>query len=120
MDPSLDIFGLTHRYLDGAVALDDVQEWLVPRLGIFLVDPHATASELAGLLELGFADIAAGEADEGELRELVSAFLRENESIQLASEQWTAATNVTVSIEGLFVGSPEAAFSQSEPMLVGI
>ena len=106
MDLSLDIFGVTHRYLEGGLTLDDVQEWLVPRLGSFLVDPDCTASQLAGLFELCFADIAAGEADEDELRDLISDFLRANETIMLASAVRTTTSNATVSIQPLFVGPP--------------
>ena len=112
MDPSLDIFGVTHRYLEGDLTLDDLQEWLVPRLGSFLVDPHCTASELAGLLELCFADIAAGEADEDELRGLISDFLRANETIVLASASavQTATTNATVSIQPIFAGTLRSTY----------
>ena len=102
------------------MALDDVQEWLVPRLGIFLVDLHCTASELAGLLELGFADVAMGEADEEELRDLISDFLRANETIQLASAVRTTTGNATAPLEPLFVGTPESAFNSLEPLSVGI
>lgn len=119
MDASLDIFGVTHRYLDGDLALDDVQEWLVPHLGIFLVDLHSTASELAGLLEVGFADVAAGETDEEELRQLIGDFLRANETIQLASAVQTTTSNATAVLEPLFVGTPESDFNPLEPLSVG-
>ena len=119
MDPSLGIFGITHRYLEGGLTLDDVQEWLVPRLGSFLVDPHCTASELAGLLELCFADIAAGEADEDELRDLISDFLRANETIMLASAVRTTTSNATVPVQPLFVGPPQSTFSPFEPLPAG-
>ena len=111
MDDSLDILRIARDYVDGTISLDDVQEWLVPRLGIFLADPHSTASELAGLLELGFADIAADEADEREFRDLISGFFREHDSIQLPSEVQTAAANSTVSIETVIAGTRERTFS---------
>ena len=110
MDLSLDIFGVTHRYLAGDLTLDDLQEWLVPRLGGFLVDPHCTASELAGLLELCFADIAAGEADEDELRDLIGDFIRTNDTIVLASAVRATTGNAMTSIEPLFVGTPQSTF----------
>ena len=106
MDDSLDILRIARDYVDGTISLDDVQEWLVPRLGIFLADPRSTASQLAGLFELGFADIAAGEADEDELRELVKECLRENETIQLAGAELTATSNSAVAIGTLFIGKP--------------
>jgi hypothetical protein len=110
VDPSLDIFGVTHRYLERDLTLDDLQEWLVPRLGAFLVDPHSTASELAGLLELCFADTAAGEADENELRDLIDDFIRTNSTIVLASPVQTGTSNAMTSIEQLFVGTPQSTF----------
>ena len=106
MDPALDIFKVAHRYREGDLTLDDVQEWLVPRLGVFLADARSTASRLAGLFELGFADISAGEAVEDELRELVKEFLRENETIQLAGAELTTTSNSAVAIGTLFIGKP--------------
>lgn len=119
MDDSLDILRIARDYVDGTISLDDVQEWLVPRLGIFLADPHSTASELAGLLELGFADIAAGEADEREFRDLISGFFREHDSIQLPSAVRTDTSNTTVSVETFVAGTPQGAFSQIELTPVG-
>lgn len=112
MDPSLDIFGIAHRYLEGDLTLDGLQEWLVPRLGSFLVDPHCTASELAGLMELCFADIGAGEADEEELRGLIGDFLRANETIVLASASAvrTTTSNATALIQPIFAGTLRSTY----------
>ncbi len=120
VNSSLDIFKVTYRYLEGSLTLDAVQEWLVPRLGIFLVDPRSTPSQLAGLLELGFADIAAGEADEEELRALIGDFLRENETIELASVLRTASGNAMMSLQPLFAGPPpQFTFSPFQPLPAG-
>jgi hypothetical protein len=119
VDPSLDIFRVAHCYLEGDLTLDDLQEWLVPRLGIFLVDPHCTASELAGLLEVCFADIAAGEADEDEVRDLIGDFLRTNEMIVLANVVRTTTSNARASIQPLFAGIPRSTFNPFEPLPAG-
>ncbi len=102
MDSSLDIFRVTHRYLERDLDLDSVQEWLVPRLGMFLSDSRSTAANLAGLLELGFADISADESDENELRALVGEFLRENDVIEWGSAIQSTATNAVATVGTLF------------------
>lgn len=83
MDEALDIFRITRDYLERRLSLDAVQEWLVPRLGIYLGDIGSTGADLAGVLELGFADVAAGEASEDELRNSLDAFIRENAVVRV-------------------------------------
>jgi hypothetical protein len=119
VDSSLSIFRVAHSYLEGHLTLDDVQEWLVPRLGIFLIAPRSTPSELAGLFELGFADVAAGEADEKELQRLIGEFLREHQAIELGSAVRTASTNPLAMIRPFFVGTPQTTFKKLEPLRVG-
>ena len=121
MDPELDIFQMTRAYLAGELTLDALQEWLVPRLGVFLADPESTSSQLAGLLELTFADIASCEADEEELRALVDEFLREHETIRLAGQMQTASANAMVAMGPFVAGSvPSTEFNQFELSPAGI
>ncbi len=108
---------MTHRYLEQDLDLDSVQEWLVPRLGMFLSDSRSTAADLAGLFELGFADISAGESDENELRAMVGEFLRENEVIEWGSAIQSTATNAVAAVGTLFrdpVAPPP--FTELEPL----
>ncbi len=109
MDSSLDIFRITADYLERRLTLGDVQEWLVPRLGIFLLDNRSTAAELAGLFELGFADIAAGEADEEELRGLVLDFVRDNATVFLADTAVSTSSNAVTDIS-LLEPAPRSTF----------
>lgn len=105
--------------MDGRSTLDDVQEWLVPILGLFLADTTSTASELAGLWELGFADVAAGEYGEPELHDLLGDFLRDHEAIQvnIGHSITSAATNSIGMVGPVQIG--ESAPSWSLPSPVG-
>ena len=70
--PALDIYNVATEFATGRRALDDVQGWLVPRLGSFLVnDQAADAAGLAGLFELLFAEVASGETTEEEARQTI-------------------------------------------------
>ena len=106
-------------YVEGRTSLDDVQEWVVPRLGELLADPRSTPSELAALFELGAADVAAGELQEDELRELVADFIRAHQPVRinLGSVVVTATTNVIAEM-GLVTAGPTAV-NRLEPLTAG-
>jgi hypothetical protein len=119
LDSSLDIFSIARRYTDGEIDLDAMQEWIVPRLGEFLVDARSTAAELAGLIELVTADVQCGESDLEEARAVISEFLRQQETITLARDSQTTSGNGIRSIGPLFAGSPDSSFTPFQPLPAG-
>ena len=120
VDDPLDIFQIAHNYTEGRVTMADLEEWLVPRLGVFLADPDSTPSQLAGLIELSSADLADGESDEAEVRRLVLAFLREHEIIHLPDPLRAGASNSVNPMGPIFAGeSPTNLFNPFEPQPAG-
>lgn len=71
----MEIFSIVARYLHGEATLADVENWVVPRLGQLLASPRSTAYSLAGTIELGLAELAAGDIDEEGFRALIREFL---------------------------------------------
>lgn len=120
MPAPLGIFRVASDYLDGHRTLDEVQDWLAPRLGQFLADLQSTASELAGIFELGFNDVTVGEMSEDELCEQVRSFLRHRSTIivNVGSAPLATSSNTYIAAEGLGFGEPSATWDP-RPLLAG-
>jgi len=85
------------EFATGRRALDDVQEWLVPRLGSFLVEDDAgNGTDLAGLFELLFAEVASGETTEQEARQTIRESLRDAVVTTNVPDATIAASSNTV------------------------
>ena len=59
MDLTSEIFRKVFQYLDDRISLEDIEGWLVPHLYELLILAPCSASELAGVIELGLAEISA-------------------------------------------------------------
>lgn len=73
-EPLLEIFDIARAYLTGDIPIVDVENWLVPNLGYFLLQPQTTAADLALTMELAFAELSDGLIDEDELRAVLNEF----------------------------------------------
>lgn len=60
-----------YRYLDEKIALEELEDWLVPRLPALLHSPDADVTELVGTVELGLAEMSIGARSEEEFRALL-------------------------------------------------
>ena len=84
MDSESDIFSKTSQYLKGEIALEALEDWLIPRLPLFLSLPDDdVVSQLVGTIELGRAEMSNEIIDENQLRESVQAFLASVETIHV-------------------------------------
>lgn len=95
-DSSAGIFSQVHRYLSGEASLAELEDWIVPRLGELLADPRSTAHELAGTIELGLAEMAAGDLDEEGFRSLLREFAATHRTLVLRitpGASWTGSSN---------------------------
>jgi hypothetical protein len=81
LDCSLGIFDHVTRYLSGEIELSDLETWVVAHLGRLLADPHSTSYRLAGTVELGLAELAAGDITEDEFRDLLVEFELTNTNV---------------------------------------
>lgn len=85
MEATPDIFGKVSDYLEYRITLEQLEDWLVRNLGLFLSPPSKEApddaSELAGTIELGLAEMSKGHRTEEEFRALVGEFIRSHDFI---------------------------------------
>jgi hypothetical protein len=83
MDLTSEIFRKVFQYLDGKINLEDVEDWLVPHLYEFLTLPTSSASELAGVVELGLAEMSSGQCSEEDFRSLLKKYIRKHDTITI-------------------------------------
>lgn len=68
-------------FLDGKLSLQELEDWLVPRLVLFLSVPYHVASKLAGLVELGLAEMSIGHCSEDEFKASLKRFLQDQPAL---------------------------------------
>jgi len=83
MDLTSEIFRKVFQYLDGKISLEDVEDWLVPHLYELLTSAPCSASELAGVIELGLAEISNGQSSEEDFRSLLRKYILEHNTITI-------------------------------------
>lgn len=83
MDLTSEIFRKVFQYLDGKISLEDVEDWLVPHLYELLILAPCSASELAGVIELGLAEISNGQSSEEDFRSLLRKYILEHNTITI-------------------------------------
>jgi len=83
MNLTSEIFGKVFQYLDGKINVEDIEDWLVPHLYEFLTLPPCSASELAGVIELGLAEMSSGRCSEDDFRSLLKEYIREHDTITI-------------------------------------
>lgn len=85
MEATPDIFKKVYDYLEYSITLEELEDWLVRNLGLFISPPSEDApddaSEIAGTLELGLAEMSKGHRTEEEFRALVEEFIRNRDFI---------------------------------------
>ena len=75
METAFDILHRTRQYLDGKLSLHEIENWVVHHLDELLSEPGTTPYELAGAIELGLAELSAGNIDEDQLRSDIQSLL---------------------------------------------
>lgn len=83
MDLTSEIFRKVFQYMDGKISLEDIEDWLVAHLYEFLTLPPCSAVELAGIVELGLAEMSSGQYSEDGFRALLKKYIREHDTITI-------------------------------------
>jgi hypothetical protein len=83
MDLTSEIFRKVFQYLDNKISVEDIEDWFVPHLYEFLTLPPCGASELAGVVELGLAEMSNGQCSEEDFRSLLKKYIREHDTITI-------------------------------------
>lgn len=72
-----------NQYTEGNITLDDLQEWLTPRLPIFASDARSEDAAAASLVELSTAEINDDIFTEADLRTQLRSLLEQSRSIKV-------------------------------------
>ena len=81
------IFEKVSDYLENVITLEELEDWMAPNLGLFLSLPPNDASELAGAIELGLAEMTKGHRTEEEFKTLIKEFIKSRDFIFVPSVQ---------------------------------
>lgn len=79
MPPSVEVFDLARRFVDGEIGVDGLRDWAARHTGWLMSAPSHVGTELAGLIELNLAEHDAGHAGDDEIRDDLRVFLAERE-----------------------------------------
>ena len=73
---SLELKDKVLQYIDSSITLEQLEDWLVPRLPIFLRKSEAADADVVAAIELGLAEISNEIRTELEFRSLLTKALR--------------------------------------------
>lgn len=102
---------VVYEYLDNAMTLEQLEDWLVPRLPVLFQIPDAPIARLAATIELGLAEIGDGVIDEEEFRNLLQSAVREEATLtffyptEMPMTESTSSNDAQYSSE--FIGTAE-------------
>lgn len=77
-DSVSEIYSKISDYVQRRITLEQLERWLVSMLPTYFANPDSSAAELAGLVELGLAEIQAGITTQQSLRKLLSQHVTTN------------------------------------------
>lgn len=83
------------KYLDKEISLSELEEWIVPRLPIFLQSPQSSDAEVISAFELGLAEMTDSIRTEDEFRKLLQQALSEQSEISF--QQTPVVTQISAS-----------------------
>ncbi len=110
MNLTSEIFRKVFQYLDSEISVEDIEDWLVPHLYEFLALPLCSASELAGVIELGLAEMSGGQCSEDDFRSLLKRYIQEHDTItiDMRPPELVCATGSTNTPQIMFPATPSA------------
>jgi hypothetical protein len=105
-----------YRFVDTDINVQQLEEWLVPRLPFFLRFPDSADANIVSGLELGLAEIDAEIISEQELRDRLLDLLQEYNAIKVTFFQGnthieSGSSNQTEKSAGSYTGHYQANWS---------
>ncbi len=95
------------QYLEGRIALEDLEDWLVPRLPSFLTFAPSADAQVAGAVELGLAEINDDLITEEQFREYLAETVRKEPTVACRTDPekhvQTGSVNHTIYTAPVFV-----------------
>jgi len=71
------------EFVESSITINQLEEWLVPRLSWFLRDPNSTDADVVAAIELGLSETSSNIKTIEEFRDDLRRVLRENNTIQV-------------------------------------
>ena len=102
-------------FSEKAISIEQVEEWLVPRMPDFLQSPYSADSDVIAAFELGLAELDSGTRTEEEFRSLVKEALQEHRyawafySVGASQHTLSGSTSTTLITTPELLANPEAA-----------
>ena len=72
-----EIFNVVDQYLERAITLEELEDWLVPRLPLFFKWPYSSLTDLVTEIEVALADMSEQRRTEDEFRSLLNKILEQ-------------------------------------------
>jgi len=68
-------------YLESCITLEELEDWYIPRLELFLGDPGSADADIIATIELCLAEMRSGLLDENEARQMLEETLVKYETV---------------------------------------
>jgi hypothetical protein len=102
------------QYINCEITIEQLEDWLVPRLPVFLRLPHSSDSDVVAAIELGLAEMSDEIRNEAEFREFLSDVLREHSTTRVIcppEQLYSTATSSNNKVMSPILLSPSAEFA---------
>jgi len=109
------------QFLDGMLGIEELEEWIVARLRVFMEPPDTPDASVVAAIELGLAEMSDGIRSEAQFRDLMRHVLLEHSRLLVVflpvpeSRSETYSANQTANI---LVSTAPAATLAREGLLV--
>lgn len=88
------LLNIVDQYIQKTINLEDLENWLVPRLPLFFKAPYSEASEMVAEIEVALADMSEQRLTEGEFRALLKNL---GEQVQIVWANYPAQREIAYS-----------------------
>ena len=95
-----DLREMAYQYVDNRISMQDLEEWLVPNLPMFLASPESDDADIVSAIELGLADVSNRTRTQAEFRQDLKNALDEHREVMLTP---MIESNVTGSVNPIRV-----------------
>ena len=75
---SLELRDKVYQFVEGEISATQIEEWVVPRLRLFLESVESADADVVAAIELGLAEMSDGIRTEVQFRDLMKQVLREH------------------------------------------
>ena len=78
---SLELWQLASQFVESRLTIEQLEDWLVPRLPAIMQSPDSADADFAAVIELGLAEMSDGMLDDAQLREELAREMKKHQSV---------------------------------------